>query len=81
MEVGKKKGRPIKMIPEPETDADIEYVRMYKQYMALKKAQANYYQRHKEKKREARLQKTIEETGATPRIGRPPKTEKIEETA
>jgi len=80
MEV-KKKGRPIKMIPEPDTDADIEYVRMYNQYMALKKAQANYYQRHKEKKKEARLQKLIEATGTTPRIGRPPKTEKIEETA
>ena len=80
MEV-KRKGRPIKMIPEPDTDADIEYVRMYNQYMALKKAQASYYQRHKEKKKEARLQKLIEATGTIPRIGRPPKTEKIEETA
>ena len=80
MEV-KRKGRPIKLIPEPVSDADIEYVRMYNQYMALKKAQAAYYQRHKEKKKEARLQKLIEATGTIPRIGRPPKTEKIEETA
>jgi hypothetical protein len=79
MEV-KRKGRPIKMIPEPETDADIEYVRMYNQYMALKKAQANYYQRHKEKKKEARIQKQIETSGTTPKIGRPQKNKKIEET-
>lgn len=75
--VVKRKGRPIKMIPEPESDADIEYVRMYNQYMALKKAQANYYQRHKEKKKEARIQKNLENAGELPRLGRPPK--KIEE--
>lgn len=45
----KTKGRPRKMYPEPSSDADIEFVKMYNHYMALKKAQRAYYQRNKER--------------------------------
>lgn len=64
----KQKGRPRKMYPEPSSEADIEFVKMYNHYMALKKAQRSYYLRQKEKK-------TMEApVGEKPRRGRPPKT-------
>lgn len=73
MESEKKRGRPCKEIPEPSSDADLTYIRMYNQYISLKKAQSAYYQRTKAKKAENRLNKIMEETGQRPRLGRPPK--------
>ena len=75
----KQRGRPRKMIPEPTTDAELDYITMYKHYTALKKAQHAYYQRNKDKFAEARKSKIRERTGEEPRLGRPKKKNDCDE--
>ena len=78
MEVVEKiKGRPRKTYAPPEEGADEEVKKMYRHYMALKKAQRDYYQRNKERLKQERLEKLKEANGGQlPRRGRPSKTQK-----
>lgn len=73
-EAKRQRGRPRKNISVSEENESP----MIKHFIALKNAQHAYYQRNKDKFAESRRLKIIERTGEEPRLGRPPKSKKIE---